>query len=97
MADIWSYQETRDSEFARATVGDFQIEVQDFDGDFSEWTIKHEGQIIANGGAAIWNHFEASKAAAWATIHSFEVTPCGYMMALSREPLSRTEQEQNEA
>jgi hypothetical protein len=81
--DIWEHEETRDCEYARASVGDFRIEVTDFDGDLSEWTISYKGHIVANGWAEIWNHFEACKAAAWATVHSFETVPSGYMMTLS--------------
>ena len=86
--------EAEGCEYATAILGDYRIDVQDLDGDFSEWTVKDQtGQVIANGGAAIGNHFEACKAAAWATIHSLESVPTGYMMTFGLSTDNTTERE----
>lgn len=45
----WKYRSTRDIEFARAHFKCFDIEVQDCDGDCSDWSIKRGKQYVAMG------------------------------------------------
>lgn len=45
----WHVRTTRDGDIATLKVGDFQCLVLDYDGEFSDWEIKQNGEIVAGG------------------------------------------------
>lgn len=61
----WDHKETRDSEIAKFTVGQFVATVQDCDGDLSVWSIHNsfDNCIVGQGKSSSYDpyHFDVAK------------------------------------
>ena len=60
----WTYEEHWWGETATCAVPGVRAHVQDCDGDYSHWKVEMNGQLLAEGSAYNFEHFETAQRAA---------------------------------